>query len=66
MTPIYKKGRKEDLGHYGSVCLISVLEEVMEQLILRAIGAHAGQPGDQAQLAWVHERQVLLDKPDLL
>jgi len=25
-----------------------------------------GQPGDQAQPAWVHERQVLLDQPDLL
>ena len=28
--------------------------------------AHAGQPGDQAQPAWVYERQVLLDRPDLL
>ena len=25
-----------------------------------------GQPGDQAQSARVHERQVLLDQPDLL
>jgi len=25
-----------------------------------------GQPGDQAQPAWVHERQVLLDQPHLL
>jgi len=24
------------------------------------------QPGDQAQPAWVHERQVLLDQSDLL
>ncbi|GAB0210105.1 hypothetical protein GRJ2_003476300 [Grus japonensis] len=28
--------------------------------------AGAGQPGDQAQSAWIHERQVLLDQPDLL
>ena len=27
---------------------------------------HAGQPDDQAQSAWVYEKQVLLDKPDLL
>ena len=25
-----------------------------------------GQPGDQAQSAWVYEGQVLLDEPDLL
>ena len=28
--------------------------------------ALTGQPGDQAQSAWIYERQVLLDKPDLL
>ncbi|GAB0182815.1 hypothetical protein GRJ2_000746800 [Grus japonensis] len=31
-----------------------------------AYQAGAGQPGDQAQLAQAHERQVLLDQPDLL
>jgi len=25
-----------------------------------------GQLGNQAQPAWVHERQILLDQPDLL
>jgi len=28
--------------------------------------ACAGQPGDQAQPAWVHTRQVLLDQSDVL
>jgi len=28
--------------------------------------AHIGQPGDQAQPAWVHGKQVQLDQPDLL
>ena len=28
--------------------------------------AHEEQPGDQAQSAWVHERQVVLDNPDPL
>ena len=26
---------------------------------------HAGKPDDQTQSAWVYERRVLLDKPDL-
>jgi len=29
-------------------------------------GEGPGDPGDQAQPAWVHERRVLLDQPDLL
>ena len=67
VTVIYKKCRKEDLGNpqacqpdlgarqdYGAVhpeCAHQVSE---------------GQPGDQAHPAWVQERQVLLDQPDLL
>ena len=34
MTPIYKKVCKENLGNYRSVSLISVPEEVTEQIIL--------------------------------
>ncbi|KFP27790.1 RNA-directed DNA polymerase from mobile element jockey, partial [Colius striatus] len=40
VTPVFKKGKKEDLGNYRTVSLISIPGKVIEQLILGAVSRH--------------------------
>lgn len=61
--PIQKKGWKEDLGSYRAVSLTSVLGKLVK-IILSTIMQQ--MQDNQAQPAWVHERQVLPGQPDLL
>jgi len=37
VTPVFKKGKKANLGNYRLICLTSIPGKVMEQLILEVV-----------------------------
>ncbi|KFP08233.1 RNA-directed DNA polymerase from mobile element jockey, partial [Calypte anna] len=45
VTPVYKKGKKEDRGNYKPVSLTSIPGKVMEQLVLVTISRHIKDMG---------------------
>ncbi|KFP02007.1 RNA-directed DNA polymerase from mobile element jockey, partial [Calypte anna] len=45
VTPVYKKGKKEDPGNYRPVSLTSIPGKVMEQLVLVTISRHVKDMG---------------------
>ncbi|RMC20710.1 hypothetical protein DUI87_01562 [Hirundo rustica rustica] len=53
VTPIHRKGGREDPSNYRPVSLTSVPDKIMEQFILSVITQFTGWPGSQAQPAWV-------------
>ncbi|KFP24942.1 RNA-directed DNA polymerase from mobile element jockey, partial [Colius striatus] len=40
VTPVFKKGRRDDLGNYRPVSLTSIPAKVMEQLVFNIVTKH--------------------------
>ncbi|GAB0205293.1 receptor-type tyrosine-protein phosphatase zeta [Grus japonensis] len=61
VMPIYKKGQKDDPGIQACQSSLRAGECYGADHLEYHHMTHTGQPGDQAQSAWVYERQVLFD-----
>jgi len=67
VTPIFKKGQKDDPGSYRPISLTSVLRKVMEQIILGAImdQLKVNQEIRPSQRGFMNGK-TCFDKPDFI
>ncbi|GAB0205476.1 mitochondrial enolase superfamily member 1 [Grus japonensis] len=64
VTPVFKKGKKDDPGNYRPVSLTSVPGKVMEQLILEVISKHVEDKKVIGWSTWIHQGEIMPDQSD--
>ncbi|KAJ7420825.1 RNA-directed DNA polymerase from mobile element jockey [Willisornis vidua] len=67
VTPIFKKGKKEDPGNYWPISLTFNPGKVMKQGILEVINKHVEEAKcHQEYPAWTHQGEIMLYQSDSL
>ena len=58
ITPVFQKGKEEDLGNHRPVILTSFTEKMMEQLILETMSKHM----KDKKVIWSHQHRFTKGK----